>query len=396
MKIVKYIFLLLLLAIIAITVFIATQEGRYDITKERIIQVPKTVLYNYINDYRNWENIGILTNNDSTAVFTHSDNTSGAGAQTSWNLNGAKGQIQTLKVVENDSILQKAVIDNQASDINWAFKDTLGGTKVSVRMAGRLSFTDKAYALLKGGVEEKLEATLNEGLNNLNTFLVHELNTYDVEVKGLVTKTAAFYLGHSGTSTITGFSKKAGEVLPKLLSFIKTNNIATNGAPFTIYKGYDAKKDSVSFTICVPIKEEIITTPGSEFEGGKLEAFTALKTTLKGDYSHLSKAWNAARRHITEKGLQENTTGRYVEVYTRGSRETKKPSGWATDIYIPIGAPAVIPPSTADMGTTATSGTAKPKPASTATVTKPAVKPTGTATPKPMAGTEKETRTPGE
>ena len=67
MKIIKYVFLLLLLSAIAVTVFIATQEGKYDIKEERVIKVPKTVLFNYINEYRNWENVGILTANDTTA-----------------------------------------------------------------------------------------------------------------------------------------------------------------------------------------------------------------------------------------------------------------------------------------------------------------------------------------
>ena len=77
MKIIKYVFLLLLLSAIAVTVFIATQEGKYDIKEERVIKVPKTVLFNYINEYRNWENVGILTANDTTAQYTYSENTFG-------------------------------------------------------------------------------------------------------------------------------------------------------------------------------------------------------------------------------------------------------------------------------------------------------------------------------
>ena len=50
MKIIKYVFLLLLLGAIAVTVFIATQEGKYDIKEERLIKVPQTVLFNYIDE----------------------------------------------------------------------------------------------------------------------------------------------------------------------------------------------------------------------------------------------------------------------------------------------------------------------------------------------------------
>lgn len=385
MKIVKYIFLLLLLASIAVTVFVATQDGRYDIYKEKVIKVPKAVIFNYLNDYRNWENIGILTDNDSTAVYTFPENTSGEGALTSWTLNDTKGTVRTLKLVATDSILQKVNINEQDADIAWGFTDTLNSTKVSVRMRGKLTFKEKAYTLLYGGVEEKMEASLNTGLNNLNTFLVHELNTFDIDIKGLVTKTGTYYLGHSAKTSIAGVGKKSNEMFPKLFSFVKTNNIAVNGAPFILYNSFNTAKDSASFVLCIPIKDEIIATSGSEFEGGKIEAFQALKTTLKGDYSHLKKAWDAANKHIGEKKLVENTSGKYIEVYTTGGRQTKKPSEWITDIYIPIGQPAApdtyVPASGIQRKTQpAATPTQPPATNSVTTPRQPANTPPGTAT----------------
>ena len=393
MKIVKYVLLLLLLAVIASTVFIATQDGKYDIHKEKIVKVPTTVLYNYINDYRNWENVGILTNNDTTAVFTYSANTSGNGAAAAWKVNGIDGKIQTIKAADNDSIVQKAVIDGQPSDISWRFNETAGGTKVTVRMKGELSFTDKASAVLNGGVKDKLESTLDKGLESLNNFLVHELSTYKIDVKGLVTKKDTYYIGQSATSTTEEVNKKVAELLPKLLAFIKENKIATNGSPFTIYKSFDRANNTAAYTVCVPIKEEIFTAPGSEIEGGTINAFNALKTTLNGDYSHLTKTWDAGRNEIRDKNIPENIDGKYMEVYTKNIQHTKKPSGWVTDIYIPVGprtgAPEISPEAVqAATSANITAGTSAVKPAATT----PAVKrtsPTTTTTTKPAATTTK-------
>jgi len=187
MKIVKYIFLLLLLSVVAVSVFIATQEGKYDIKKESVIRVPKMVLYNYINEYKNWENLGILTGSDTTAVYTYSENSSGNGAMMSWKKDRSEGQIKTIKLTENDSIIQKAVIDGLNSDIAWNFKDTLKSTKVTVRMKGDLSFMEKANAFIRGGgnVNKVMESSLDNGLKNLNAFLIDELSKSNVEVKGL-------------------------------------------------------------------------------------------------------------------------------------------------------------------------------------------------------------------
>ena len=424
MKIIKYIFLLLLLSVVAVTVFIATQEGKYDIKKERVIQVPKVVLYNYINDYKNWENVGILTGSDTTAVFTYAGETSGTGAQMSWKKGSSTGKVQTVKLAENDSIFQKAVIDNLNSEISWGFKDTLKSTKVTVRIKGDLSFSEKANALLRGGgnVNKVMEASLEKGLENLDNFLVKELAIHNVEVKGMITKTGAFYIGHAVTSKIEDINKKSGEMFPKLLSFMKTNNIVKKGSPFILYRNYNKAKGTASYMVCIPIKDEIFTSPGSEYEGGKLMQFNALKTTLKGDYSHLPKAWDAAHTYIAEKGLQENTTGTYVELYSKGMMKSKRPSEWITDLYVPIGPPTILPvidslqptvapikPSTVKPATggvrppatttgTKPAGTTTTKPATTATGTKPATTSTGTkpatTTPKPTGKTGTDTAKP--
>lgn len=430
MKIVKYVFLLLVLAVIAVTVFIATQEGKYDIKKKRVIKVPKAVLYNYINEYKNWENVGILTGSDTTAVFTYAPSTSGPGAAMSWKQEDNDGEVKTIRTAENDSIIQNAVIDDLDSEIKWAFKDTLNSTKVTVSFKGELSFSEKANALLKGGVNDKMESVLEKALNNLDNFLVKELAVYNIEVKGRITKTAAFYLGHAVTSKISDINKNAAETFPKLLNFIKDNKIVKNGSPFILYRTINKAEDKASYVVCIPIKEEIHTMTGSEYEGGKLSEFQAVKTTLKGDYSHLREAWDKAQNYLVGKGIQENTTGQYVEMYTKGVQKTKRPSEWITDIYIPVGQPTILPlvddsillPGTAPAtprpaattqgirpaatttrpAATNTTGTAKPastspavpkpaaiKPATTGTTSKPA-----TVTPKPVTTKPAATPTP--
>ena len=54
MKILKYIFLLLLLVTVAAFVFIATQPGNYSIIKSKEIAVSKDIVANFITDYQTW------------------------------------------------------------------------------------------------------------------------------------------------------------------------------------------------------------------------------------------------------------------------------------------------------------------------------------------------------
>jgi predicted transcriptional regulator YdeE len=401
MKIVKYVFLLLLLASIALTVFIATQEGKYNIKKEKVINVSRPVLYNYLNDYKNWENLGLFASTDTLATFTYSDNTVGRGAYMSWVKESNSGKIQTKAVAANDSIIQKATIDNLDADVAWVLKDTLKSTKVSVRLTGKLTFTQKAYALLNGGIGTTIDSSLERGLVNLNNFLVKELQVYSTEVIGLINKKGVFYLGTTVTLPLADVHKKAQPAFDKLLTFARENNITLSGKPFIIYKNINNEKKTAKCTYSIPIKDEMFTTPGSDYEGGKLLPFNAVKTTLRGDYSHLPKAWAAGRKHIEQKALQEKTTAQYLEIYTKNSTQTRRPSMWITNVYIPTGAPEIIitekdtllPAATpraiapaAGTGTKpATANPAAPKPGTS--TTRPAA--TGTSTVKPAAATTK-------
>lgn len=402
MKILKYVFLLLILATVAVVVFIATQEGKYDIKRERIINVPRSTLYNYINDLRNWENIALLTPADSSAIFRYSDSTSGPKAFVAWKHDGAESRVETIKNTANDSIIQTGDFNGEDNRIAWGFSETGNGTKVAVRIKGELTFAEKAAAVFNGNPGIALEEKLETGLDNLNRFLVTEIAKYDVKVNGLVTKTPAYYIGFPVNGKIKDIGRQSASYYPKLYKFIRENRIAVAGAPFLLYKTFSEAQGTASYVVCMPVKEEIFTMQGSEITGGKIERFTALKTTLTGDYSHLKKAWDAARGEVAAKSYPENAAGQYLEVYTKGLPSVKRPSQWVTDIYIPIGQNtmptateevAMPPVSGSQPATTSNTRTQPAKPSAAAASaqgtsqgTKPAPRPKPkTATPPPTS-----------
>ena len=50
MRILKYLFLLLLLFFIGLTVFVTTQKGEYEVICSKVIKTPKPTVYNYLNE----------------------------------------------------------------------------------------------------------------------------------------------------------------------------------------------------------------------------------------------------------------------------------------------------------------------------------------------------------
>lgn len=337
MRIVKYILLLILLAIIAITVYIGTQNSQYDIKRSKVINIPQPVLFNYINDYKNWEDWGPWGEEDKSIQYTFAEKTHGEGASFSWIGKEGEGRMKTVKTMENDSIFQKIYFgDGEPDNIIWGFEKTGNGTKVTWQMKGKMPFMMKFFSFFKGGVENMMAPMFEKGLNNIDNLLVKELKNYTVKVNGLTRKSGVYYIKQTVTCKIPSLSKNMGIMFRKITKFAKDNNITVNGSPFAIYYKYDTTNGIVTFSTCLPIAEEIFTSEGSDIEGGRFYSYLALKTTLTGDYSHSKEAWDKAYAEIAKHKWMEDHAGKYIEVYKVGMNETRRASKWVTEIYIPI------------------------------------------------------------
>ncbi|MDI1255383.1 MAG: SRPBCC family protein [Flavobacterium sp.] len=342
MRIIKYIFLLVVLAVIAVSVYVATQKGDFDVSRSTIIDVPKSVVFNYINDYKNWEDWGSWKEDDPGMRFTYPDITVGKGAYYSWSGTTESGKMTTLFVKENDSIAQKVIYSGNESTASITFKDTLGKTKVIWRSKGSVAFMAKIYATFSGGVNAMMENMQERSLNNLNKVITREINTFDVKVNGISQKNGTFYVKQSTTCSTSDVQNHLLTMLPKLINFFKKNNIPMNGSPFVKYESIDNVNNIVTFSVCIPMREEVFIADGSDISVGFLDSFSALKTTLTGDYSHRSDARKKAVEYLQLNHIEENTALPKIDVYVKSASDIRYPSKWVTEILIPVRTVAAV------------------------------------------------------
>jgi hypothetical protein len=335
MKILKYLFLLLLLSLVALSIFVATQKGDFTVERSKVINSPKSAVFNYVNDYKNWADFGSWTAQDPEMKINYPQNTIGKGASYSWEGKEGNGSMKTIFVKENDSIAQKMNYEGTASNVFWSFKDTVGGTKVTWKTTGKMSFLFKIYTAFNGGVNKVIGSMYEKSLANLDKTLDYEINTYAVKVDGLVKMPATFYLHQTFTSEISKVIKNFRIVTPKIIAFCEKNNLPLAGKPFVIYHTYDLVNGLTKISICVPIKNQIYTSEGSDLLTGKLEAYEAVKTTLTGDYSHIIKAMDKTKAYLNANRIVADPSVSHIEIYTTGKTEIKSPSKWATEIYYP-------------------------------------------------------------
>jgi hypothetical protein len=346
MRILKYLLLLFLLSLVALSIFIATQKGEYFIERSRIINSPSNSVYNYVNDYRNWEDFGSWSDDDANMKFTYPENTIGKGAFYSWDGKEGSGSMTTVFTKENDSIAQKMTIDGMTSVVNWKFKDTIGGTKVTWSTKGKMDFFFKIYSAISGGVDKLIGTMYEKSLSKLDKNLVYEIKTFSIKSNGLVTKPQVYYIAQSFTTEISKINKNFKIVLPKITSFCNDNNITINGSPFIIYHTYDLKSGLASISIALPIQSEIFLSEGSDINSGKINAYEAVQTTLVGDYSHIGQAFTKATAFLNQKQLKKDPKYAFIAVYKTGKTEVRNPSKWSTEVYIPLMPKVVVAPPT--------------------------------------------------
>jgi len=330
MKILKYLSLLFLLFLLAFVVFVATQPATYEITKQKEINTPSNFVFEYVNDFSNW-NDWQQFNTDENVGYVTSQNTTGKKSYVKWD--SASAIITTF--AQNDSISQLFIQDDNKQTLHWKFKKLGRNTLASVTIKGDLSFTEKIYSVLNGGITGYVGPQIQESLNKINNYFVSELGEYDIKVDGLVNRPSINYLEQKDSCLVKDFPKKSKALLKTMKNFIKSNDIETLEVPFVMFQNNE-NQNKIVYAMCVPVKEKVFTTPDSQIQGKNYSSFLAIKTTLKGDYSHMKKAWLKTRNYITTKKFKEDKKGFYIGIYKKSIPEINEPSKWVTEIYIPI------------------------------------------------------------
>lgn len=318
MRILKYILLLLLLLSVAFIVFVATQRGDYKIIRAKEIKITKDVVFTFVTD-----------------SSSHQDWSPWKSDEVSF---------KNIKIVPNDSLIQSITLSEIKNESLMRFQKTKQGVLITWEMKGSLDFNLKLLSVLQGGVENVIGDKLEEGLENIDTYLVKELKTYNIKINGLVTKHMTNYIQQIDTCSTDEFQKVSKSMLQNMMSFVEKNDIEIIGLPFITYENISSNDKEIIFAMCVPVEEEILTTPGSEISGGHFEEFLAVKATLTGDYSYRKEAWNKARNHVIKNKLVEDSfNGKFIEVYKVSLPKERKPSKWVTELYVPVKKKVYVP-----------------------------------------------------
>ncbi|MBU3822446.1 SRPBCC family protein [Flavobacteriaceae bacterium XHP0103] len=339
MKKLKYFLFLLLIAIIGTSIYIAVQPNDYEFSRSRTIQAPASLLFNKVNDFKNWLQFSPWLEQEPNANLTYGETTSGKGASYSWE--GAilgEGSMETLATEGNTFISQRIYFIkpfSSESDIYWNFEPSENGTKVIWGMEGEQDFMTKMYTAFAGSIEKNTAPDFERGLFKLDSVAKADMQKYSITVNGVTQHGGGYYLYNTASCKLDDVESKIQEMLPKVTDFATANNITMAGAPFVNYIKWDEANNAAIISCCIPTTEKVITTD-SGILTGQLLPFKAVKTTLKGNYTNLDEAWDTARNYIPQNGLEFAENGPVLEVYPTDPKNYPNPADWVTEIYIAV------------------------------------------------------------
>ena len=338
MKFFKYILFLLLIGIIGFAIYIAVQPNEFEVSRERTINAPASVIYNNVIDLKNWESWSSWVERDPETVITLSDKTKGVDGSYTWVDSHGEGSMKTLATTPNLTIDQELQFgDFHPSKINWKFESTQPNkTKVTWKMnSNKVPFIFKASALFSGGFDSMIGPDFERGLEKLDSIVVSSMSKYNVTVEGVTEHSGGFYLYNTTSCKISDMPIKMGESMQLVHGYAQANNITMAGRPFSIYHKWDQENGNVMFSSCIPTNSKVITSDSNVLTG-KLKPFKAVKTVLKGDYKNLKEAWDKTSKHIAAKNLVTKETGIALENYITDPMAVQNPAEWVTEIFVEV------------------------------------------------------------
>lgn len=335
MRVLKYILLIFLIIVIGGSLYIATLKPTYEIVSHQFVNAPVSVVFDEVNDYKNWKNWGPWYKTDSLIVASYPEITSGEGASYSWTSNEGNGFIKTRSILPNEEIIQQIDFGTGSTpEVFWEFQPKDNGTYVTWGIRGKNTFSEKIYWLFKGGIEKNMTPMFNKGLELLAAYLSNEMEKHSVNFKGLVDYGGGFYLYQTTSCKISLITEKKTTMLAEIKAYMTNNAIDMYGKPFILYHKWDKVLKTTMFSVCFPVNERLITT-GNVLTGFLVPQKT-FKTECVGDVKFLEQAWYSAYDKIKESGLIAMENGEPFEIYKIGPNETLNPSKWITEIYIPV------------------------------------------------------------
>ncbi len=331
MKILRY-FLYIIATLVAIYLILCLVGPKdLNVEKSAKIDASESILFNMVNDLKEWEAWSPWINKDTSMKVTFGQKTAGKGATYAWLSNEmGNGNLEILESSKNKSIKTKLIFDDfgDASYGHWSFEKVKNLTKVTWGMeGGDLSFLMRGM-MLAMNFKGKMKSDFKEGLMNMknlaesrakNTYNGFKINNIEFEEKHFLSRRAVI----DAKNVQQHYTRNLGGLYSK----IQENKIELDGMPCGLIYNQYMPNDQVDIAAAMPVKKK---TTLEDAIYVNIEKQNAYSIDYYGPYENLNTAHNALNAYFRDRGLFVQTP--MIEQYETDPGEEKDPTKWLTKI----------------------------------------------------------------
>jgi len=231
MKIFKYLLFLILIFIIGASIYIATKDGKFQVEEQLMLEAPKEVVFNEVNDFTTWKNWEPWSQETNDMIINYGEKTKGEGASYSWQSEEmGDGKMLTTKSNPHNSLEQDITFitpfGESNSEVYWEFETQGDSTMVTWGMIGEQSFMEKAAFIFQDeSLAEMMQPMFAQGLRNLQEEIAVKMNSYSINVDGITQHGGGYYMYITTASKISQVTDRMEKMISEVTNFMSTNNI---------------------------------------------------------------------------------------------------------------------------------------------------------------------------
>ena len=323
------------LAIGALMIWLATLESSYHVKRSIEIDIANEEVFALVQDFNRWHAWSPWLCMDPDAKVEITGKGKNVGDTYSWKgvLVGS-GVMKHVKIVEGKSIEQEITflepMESQ-SFIYWEFENVNDSTtKVVWGMKGEMPFFARFMTKM---MDPMIGMDYERGLKMLKDKAEKGYVASKIEIEGVVDASGFSYMGER---TQAGFEELGIIMKPafmKVTEYARSQHMSFDKT-LTVYHDFDFIKGTSDLTMAVPVKDtSAIVDP---FVGGVVSKAKALKIKFIGDYEHVGNAWAAAITYMRIHKLKENKSVPSYEFYLTDPAIEPDTRKWVTEIYVPV------------------------------------------------------------
>lgn len=329
----KFLKVLVIIIVVIIALFLivsAFLPSDIDVNRTETIEAPKSVVFEQVNNLKNWDKWSPWHMMDTNAVFTVGEKFKGEGATYKWESELEElgsGEYTILESYPYDSIKTEiSFADGVKSNGYWYFKDEGDKTEVTWGVKGDVGFLSRWVTLF---VDSWMGPMFERGLDSLKNASKNAKIDLSIEVTNI---DPIFVLAIRDSIETDKISDQLQNIYGEVSQYMQNNNIQFVGPPIAMTHDWTEDSKVWKFSAGFPMRTKDVETEGSmyilEIPGGKV-----VKAKYRGPYEKMEPVYNQIMAYIQDNGLQ--IRGDSWELYLNDPRETK-PEDLMTYIFFPV------------------------------------------------------------